>query len=68
MTGHDIGGTLHDTCTSIFTEWMDSTYVGIKEWACHMCAAAVGEGRTGQPSEQGECSLRSEQCLLLTYS
>ena len=28
--------------TSIFTEWMDSTDVGIMEGACHMCAAAGG--------------------------
>ena len=44
----DIGDTLYDTSTSIFTEWMDSTDVGISEWACHTCAAAIGKGCKGQ--------------------
>ena len=64
---HDIGGSLYDTCASIFTGWRDSTDVGIIRGVCHMYTVAVGEGCTSQPSEQGECSLRSEQCLLLTY-
>ena len=54
---YDISVTLYDTCTSsIFTEWKNTTDVGITEWTCHMCAAAAGEWCTGQPSGQSERS------------
>ena len=64
---HDFDGTLNDTCTStcIFTVPTDSIDVGIIRGACHMCATPVGEGCTGQPTDQGVCSLESEQCCCM---